>query len=290
MRREHARGAGKGRQGEAPRPHPARAPSRPSRGHRRARGDAACASRASSLWLAPTGLSPSRHCGRLGSTPGKEDAAARVVCSGDRVSAHGSRCQRWPRAPRRAGGRARRLPRGPAKGRRRLEVAPAVLALSLSLSPPGARRVPRTRRCPTCRLLRTGAAQPPRSPAALPAAAGPGCQASPPGAEGSARRDEGPGVTPGDLSRPSGRRASGSWRSFPLGAGVLPSRVFRLLPFCGQLSRVGTHALVESPASASSLHPPLPPLSCSPSFVQPQSSSRGCERGMDVWPVSDRLN
>lgn len=96
MRREHARGAGRGGS-RAPtrRVHPRAPPAR----HRGASGAAAWAGQASPLRLAPrrsvaeSALRAARLCW------GKEDAAARAVWSGDRVSAHGRHRQGWPRAP-----------------------------------------------------------------------------------------------------------------------------------------------------------------------------------------------
>lgn len=138
MRREHARGAGRGR---LPRPHPARAPSRPSRQAPPGSGAAAWAG-GTSRSDSPPACHPVGVAGRRRSAGGKKDAAARVGWSQARVGAHGRRRAGWPQSP--GGWRGLRDSRGEGRagpgrwGRWLLGVAPVpAQALSVSLSQPG---------------------------------------------------------------------------------------------------------------------------------------------------------
>lgn len=214
MRREHARGAGRGgSRAPTPRVHPRAPPA----GHRGASGAAAWAGRSSPLRLAPrrsvaeSALWAARLCW------GKEDAAARAVWSGDRVSAHGRHRQGWPRAPRPTKGRARRPRRGRARGRWRLGVTSARSRLFLFLFRRWARAgLPARGAAPLVAHFGRAWRGPALSRSRPQGPPGPGVLARLPGRGGAGaargRGTRGRGGTPGGPKPASGHRAPGGGR------------------------------------------------------------------------------
>lgn len=220
VRREHARGAGRGR---LPRPHPARAPSRPSRRAPPGSGAAAWAG-GTSRSDSPPACSPVGVAGRRRSAGGKKDAAARVGWSRARVSAHGRRRAGWPHP--RAGRGACTTPtaRAGPVGAVAVGDSPSPGPGSFSFSFAAGARAGLPARGAASLVAYFGRARPPQSPAPRSAArAGSGCQARLPGrprasaaggrGSGTGRDSRGPPGSPPATKRP----AVGIWLLFPLG-------------------------------------------------------------------------